>query len=211
MIPHETMYQTLRDRIIRHQYTPGHILNEKALAKEFGVSRTPLREVLMRLEWERMVRVIPRTGTMVAPIELGAIHRAFQVRIEIEELVGQLAGRGITPEGLTAIESLEDECRRLRSEPDLARLMDVEFQFRRLLYEAAGNDILSEISERLYQITVRVWFVVAHHTPWEEEVASLEEEIERTLAALKTGDPAQAAAIRRTYLLKFVDRVKALF
>jgi DNA-binding FadR family transcriptional regulator len=52
------------------EYTPGQILNEKVLAKEFGISRSSIKDVLYHLEWEQFVRVIPRTGSMVTEIEL---------------------------------------------------------------------------------------------------------------------------------------------
>lgn len=54
------IYTQIKDRILYMDYKPGEILNEKSLAEEFGVSRTPLREILTRLEWEKLVRVLPR-------------------------------------------------------------------------------------------------------------------------------------------------------
>ena len=66
----EDIYRTLRERIIYLVYDPGQILKEQVLAKEFGVSRTPLRTVLFRLEWEHLVKILPRTGILVAELEL---------------------------------------------------------------------------------------------------------------------------------------------
>jgi len=65
----EQIYTVIKNRILFLEYAPGQILNENVLAKEFGVSRTPMRDVLNRLEWEKMARVIPRTGTMVNEIK----------------------------------------------------------------------------------------------------------------------------------------------
>ncbi len=55
----QNIYRKLRERIIFLEYEPGHILKEQVLAKEFGVSRTPLRTVLFRLEWEHLVKSCP--------------------------------------------------------------------------------------------------------------------------------------------------------
>jgi len=58
-----TIYQTLRNRILYMEYPPGQIINEKIIGAEFGISRSPVRDVLNFLEWEQLVRVIPRTGS----------------------------------------------------------------------------------------------------------------------------------------------------
>ncbi|MBW2539794.1 MAG: GntR family transcriptional regulator [Deltaproteobacteria bacterium] len=63
-----SVYSIIRDRILYLEYEPGKILNEKILAQEFGISRTPVRDVLNRLEWDQLVRIIPRTGSMVTEI-----------------------------------------------------------------------------------------------------------------------------------------------
>ncbi len=85
------MFNILRDRILYMEYQPGQILNENILAKEFGVSRSPVRHVLNRLEWEQLLRIIPRTGSMVTEIEFNKIMHVFQVRFECEVLEIQLA------------------------------------------------------------------------------------------------------------------------
>jgi DNA-binding GntR family transcriptional regulator len=63
------IYREIKRRILFLEYEPGQILNENVLAREFGVSRTPMREVLYRLSWEQLARIIARTGTMVTQIE----------------------------------------------------------------------------------------------------------------------------------------------
>jgi len=55
----QQIYQKILNRILFFEYVPGQILNENALANEFGLSRTPLRDVLSRLEWEQLVKIIP--------------------------------------------------------------------------------------------------------------------------------------------------------
>lgn len=104
------IYRTIKDRILFLEYTPGQILNENILAEEFGVSRTPLREVFNRLEWEQLVKILPRTGTMVIEIEFQKMLNVFQIRFEIEELAGMLAGEHITDDHLEKIEKIRQEC-----------------------------------------------------------------------------------------------------
>jgi len=68
----------LRERIVRLYYRPGDSLNEKKLAEEFGVSRTPIREALIRLSAENLVTIIPNSGTRVSDINL----------IDFQQLIG---------------------------------------------------------------------------------------------------------------------------
>lgn len=205
------IYKTLRDRILFLEYQPGLILNEKRLADEFGVSRTPLREVLYRLEWEKLVRVIPRTGTLVTEIELPKLKDAFQVRFELERQAGALAAQGITGEQLATLGRLRDECREMFAERRPRNLVRIDLKFRRIIYEAAGNPILTELSDHLYNITVRVWYMVVSRVDWSAEVQGLLDELTATIEVLESRDADRAGELRREFLVRFVERVKGLF
>jgi len=67
------VYSILKTRILSGAYGSKDFINEKALAEELKVRRTPVRETLARLEWEKLVTIIPRAGAMVAPVELNAV------------------------------------------------------------------------------------------------------------------------------------------
>ncbi|MEJ2041270.1 MAG: GntR family transcriptional regulator, partial [Desulfosarcinaceae bacterium] len=109
----QKIYKAIRDRILFLEYEPGQILNEQQLAKEFNVSRTPLREVLSRLEWEHLVRILPRTGTMIAEIELNTIMNVFQVRLGIEEMVGKMAAEHFGQARIEKLNQLRMACGRI--------------------------------------------------------------------------------------------------
>ena len=83
------IYREIKCRILLLEYAPGQILNENVLAGKFGVSRTPMREVLYRLSREQLVRVIPRTGIMVTQIEFQTMMYTYQTRLGIEGEVGR--------------------------------------------------------------------------------------------------------------------------
>lgn len=204
----EDIYRTIRDRIIFLEYPPGRILNEKELAAEFGVSRTPLREVLGRLEWEKLVRVIPRTGTMVAEIEVNQVREVFQVRQDIEGLTGRLAAANITDEHFAALEDLGRRLSRLREGYDPKALVGVDIAFRGIILDAADNDLLRGISTSLYSLTARIWYTVLDRTNWEHEISMLLAEIDHTAKVLRRRDPDEGYRIKQTYLNRFIQRVK---
>ncbi len=205
------IYKALKDRILFMEYQPGQILNENVLAKEFRVSRTPMREILYRLEWEQLVRILPRTGTMITEIEFQKMLNSYQTRVEIEGLVGRMAAEHISPNHLEGIAAVREDCRKLEAEKDRKALADVDFSFRNILYEAAGNPILKDISELLYQITFRIWYLTMDRGDWKAEVRSMANEITETMQALEKNKPAATGDIRHRHLLSHIERIQAKF
>jgi len=205
------IYNEIRNRILFLEYSSGQILNEKVLADEFGVSRTPLREVLCRLEWEQLVRILPRSGTMVTEIEFHKMMNIFQVRLEIEALAGRLAAEMITPGHLESMEQLKKDCQVLSDQRNQKGLAMIDFSLRKILYNAGNNNVLREISNQLYSLTFRIWFVIMGHGDWTEEVQAMTNEIRDTLTVLSRRNPIEVGEARKSVLLHHVERIKRKF
>jgi len=201
----------IKDRILFLEYNPGQILNENTLAEEFGVSRTPLREVLSRLEWEQLARILPRTGTMVTEIEFQKMMYVFQIRFEIEGLVGRLAAEKVTDDHLDKIDKIRQECSQLLDRKNRRDLVNIDFMFRDVLYDAANNPILRNISQYLYDLTLRIWYIISERGDWAEEVQPLLDEIEQTHEVLSRRDPQEAGKLRREFLIKHFKRIRSKF
>jgi DNA-binding GntR family transcriptional regulator len=114
---HSTIFETLRDRIVHGEYPPGTGLSEKDLCREFKVSRMPLREALAKLEDMKLVTIIPRFGTNVAPIDINEIRCAFEVKLKLEGLAVELAAGRIDSEGLTALADVIGQVAQLTPAP----------------------------------------------------------------------------------------------
>ncbi|MDZ7760877.1 MAG: GntR family transcriptional regulator [Desulfovermiculus sp.] len=206
------IYAIIKNKILYLEYEPGQILNENVLAKEFQVSRTPMREVLYRLEWEDLVRILPRTGTMVTEIEFQKMMHTYQARrMELEELLGRLAAEQISSSQVGEITSIGGECRELTAHKDLKALAGIDFRFRNVLHEAAGNPVLQDVSEYLYTITFRMWFATMGRGDWRTEVQAIENEITETLQVLNTNDPAATGKVRHSHLVSHIERIQAKF
>ena len=78
------IYRTLRDDIVAMRMTPGEPINEKAVALKHGMSRTPVREALLRLAGEHLVEIFPQSGTFVTRIPMAALPEAILVRKALE-------------------------------------------------------------------------------------------------------------------------------
>ncbi|MBG0779247.1 MAG: GntR family transcriptional regulator [Desulfotignum balticum] len=205
------MFNILRDRILYMEYQPGQILNENVLAQEFEVSRSPVRNVLNRLEWEQLVRIIPRTGSMVTEIEFNKIMHVFQVRFECEVLEIQLAANQLNDSHRIVLKTIKERCAALFDNKDRKALVAVDTDLRNMIHEAAGNPVLKEISDRLYAQTFRLWYGAMDKGDWNEEVSSMVEEI-RNLSDLIPGRDTKAmGAFRRKVLTDHFDRMRRKF
>ena len=87
------IYKKLKDRIVFLGYKPKQVLNIKDLAKEFGVSPMPIREVLILLETEKLVHIIPNNGIYVTDISFQELKDVFEVRLFLIGLSGRLAAQ----------------------------------------------------------------------------------------------------------------------
>jgi len=206
-----SIYRTVKERILSLEYSPGQILNERALADEFGVSRTPLREVLSRLHQDKLVVIVPRAGTMVTPVEFQALRDVFQTRVEIEGLVGRLAAERVTNDQLQEMRKLQEECKHILADNDRRRLVGIDVRFREVLNGATNNQILKEMSDYLYNLTLRVWYLVFDNQNLSKEVEVEMNEIDQTIKVLTNRDPCEAQQFRRNVIINYVERVKHEF
>ena len=204
------IYKIIKSRILSLEYTPGSILNEKVLASEFGVSRTPLRNVLNQLESDKLIRVIPRTGILVAEIQFEQIMNTFQVRLGIEEMIGSLAAENITDEHCQLLSKLHSKCEKLFLVKDKFLLMSIDRDVRAILNDCTNNPVLRDISESLYDHTVRLWCVVLEKGGWEEEVQSVMDDIDQTLEVLN-GEKSKLGELRRELLIQHIERIRTKF
>ncbi|MGD9125664.1 MAG: GntR family transcriptional regulator, partial [Desulfarculaceae bacterium] len=207
----QKIFQTIRNRILFMDYAPGEIINENSLAEEFGVSRTPIRQIFNRLEWENLVRIIPRKGTMIAEVEFRKLTEVFRIRMEIERLIGLLAAERITKRHLESLDELVVRCRDMREHEDCQRLINVELDCRNILDDAANNKILAKISNYLWSLTIRVWISILDRKNWAFEVDDMIDEVTQTRQALTEKTPQEVGELRQQFLIKFLERIKDRF
>jgi DNA-binding GntR family transcriptional regulator len=196
------------------QYAPGEILNETTLAKEFGTSRGPLRDVLKRLEWKKLVMSMPRLGTQVTEIDFQKIIQVFQIRFDIEALAAKLACENASQEHIDRIDKLIDKLNRIPKDGKRltgVKFIEIDLLFRDILYEAAQNPILREISDFLYHLTLRVHLLTFNKGNFSRLTPLFLNEIKEFQEVFANGDVEEAGQIRRRYLKEYLVDVKSLF
>ncbi|MCF8092328.1 MAG: GntR family transcriptional regulator [Desulfotignum sp.] len=208
------IYHTLRERIVFLTYTPGTILKEQALAEEFGVSRTPLRTVLLRLEWEHLLKILPRTGIQVSELELNTITHVFQARLELESVIGIMAAERFTPSHFTRLEKLKSQCRHLTKHHDPEKLARLDMDLKKLFHDAAGNPFLTEMSDRFYVLTFRLWYfnlMKMDMHGWHKETLCLQSDLQTLTSLLTQKNSDTVGKTRKTQLLEHVKRIRTTF
>ena len=196
------------------QYQPGEILNETTLAEEFGTSRGPLREVLKQLEWKKLVSTMPRLGTQVAEIDFQKIIQVFQIRSDLEALAARLACENATQEHIDRIgeliEKLQVDVDEEKEDPGI-NFIKIDFLFRDILYEAAQNPILKEMSDFLYHLTLRINLLAHKKGDFQRCKPLFIEEMKNFQSVFASREIDEAAKIRQHYLKEYLIGVKSLF
>ena len=153
----EVVCESLRDAIRKGILKPGQRIMEIKLAEELGVSRTPVREAIRKLELEGYVVMMPRRGTYVADMSIRDINEIFEIRTALESLSNGLAAEHITEDELEHLQRLlvviGGYIKEYEDGPDREAAMDkivkTDIEFHDLLYHAARNNRLVGIISNL--------------------------------------------------------------
>ena len=202
-----TIYLALRDRIGLLDYEPGTRLGEEELAREFGVSRTPLRRVLSRLESEGLVESRHGVGTFVTTADLPSLIQTYRLRMELAPLIGKLDPIPPDAAALERIRALIAACDAARLAPHPREFARMNMLFFHQVVEMIGNQPLREITERLYYLTHRIWLTYMPRLNLTAEVDAFIREMTDTLAAMEMGDLEAVGFIRRTHISMSLRRM----
>ena len=155
----DVVFNTLRQAILRGELKPGERLMEVQLANKLGVSRTPIREAIRKLELEGLVLMIPRKGAEVADITEKSLMDVLEVRKALEELAVQLCCDKITGKEIEELHRAADDFRRiLKTSDDVTEIAEADVRFHDIIYLATGNQkliqILNNLREQMYRYRV---------------------------------------------------------
>jgi DNA-binding GntR family transcriptional regulator len=152
----EAVYQDLRSRILDGTLSPGSALDQRALADQYLISTTPIREALRRLESEHLVVVRAHHNPRVSPLSVEELQYLFAVRLELDPLAGRLAAKAPVAE--------REAIGRLLEEPGWqspAERVNANRNFHRAIYGACGNPVLVQVLDSLWIRCDRYRFLLA--------------------------------------------------
>lgn len=179
--------ELLRERILAGFFKRGEKLRQAEIANMFNLSITPVREALKLLEAEGYVLGASHRGAIVAPLALEQVEELFELRLELEGRLAREATKRITPDGIAALESINDEMVEVLRHGDMAAHRQNNFRFHFRLYEMAN------LPQTLHFVRI-VWakypFELLAAMPNRPTVVNGEHE--QILEALRSGDPKAA-------------------
>ena len=197
---HARIYKTIRERISLLEYQPGTALSEVELAREFNVSRTPIRRVLQRLHHEGLTDARNGVGTIVKDIDLKTFKEIYDLRMHLAELMGELSPTEFSAGQLSALKQLLKRAKSLRSNRDYAAYGRLCNDLEEVLLSMIGSAPLREMTDLLYYRVSRIWFTYLPHLDWREMVEFQEKEISALIDAVKRNDIKGIGHIRRISL-----------
>jgi DNA-binding GntR family transcriptional regulator len=197
------IYRALRERITLLELAPGTRLTEEALASHYGVSRTPIREVLDRLHHERLVQQRPGSGATVAVIDTKEIRDVWAVRLKMSELIGDFVALPAPPELVDELRSLRADLVSVGAPADLGRAYN---RYHELVLEVFSSETLRWIHDVLYHQTARVWLQFLPEMDLGAETDVMAEEIDLTIEAMRGRSGAALAEVRATHMHKLLAR-----
>ncbi|QED49738.1 GntR family transcriptional regulator [Cytobacillus dafuensis] len=154
----DQVYESLKKAIITLELEPGQRIMDKDLASEFGVSRTPVREALKRLEDEGLVESLPGSQTRITQIHLEEAKNAFTVVAALHRLAARLAVPIILEEHIHLMEEMNAKLKKALDNKDVFGAVEADDQFHEILLSASGNQEIRLALERIMSKVRRLEF-----------------------------------------------------
>ncbi|MEU6530841.1 GntR family transcriptional regulator [Streptomyces sp. NPDC046928] len=188
----DRVYSHVKQGVLERRYEGGTLLTEGELAEAVGVSRTPVREALLRLEAEGLIKLYPKKGALVLPVSAQEIKDVVETRMLVEEHAARKAVPA-PPGLLDRLEELLDRQKAQAAAGDFAAAAVTDRCFHAEIVRSGGNEILSRLYDQLRDRQLRMGAAVMHSHP--DRIAKTLSEHEEILTALRAGDPQAAVAL----------------
>lgn len=193
----EAVCNAIRDAINNGVLKPGDRLMEIQLAEELGISRTPVREAIRKLEMEGFVVMIPRRGTYVTDISLKDVTEIYEIRISLDMLAASLAAERINDDELEEMDRQLLLTSKYNIDTEMEKIVACDSVFHDVLYRAARNERLVSIINNLRdQLTNMRGRTMAQPGRLAETLT----EHRTLLDAIASRDPEAAAAAARSHI-----------
>ncbi|MCD8364084.1 MAG: GntR family transcriptional regulator [Lachnospiraceae bacterium] len=152
----QTAYEYIKRKILSCEYEPGMFLNEQQICDEMGgISRTPVRDALGRLEQEGLLNIIPKKGIMVSDLKLNDINSIYEVRLLLEPYVLRRYGSRLDPVKLKRFEEIMSDPGRASSDSQYY-FFDLDDQFHGFIMYSMKNRYLNDAYSNIYNMNQRI-------------------------------------------------------
>ncbi len=201
------IHRELRRRICLLYYPPGTVLSEVTLAREFSISRTPIRRVLHQLEFEGLVQIKNGVGTIVTDIDLQTFKETYDLRMRLAELMGDLSPVAVTADHLAQMDRLIQRATKLQKKQDVEGYGRLANDLQETLSSLIGNAPLREVIELFYFRVARIWFTFLPKLDWTDIMLAQLDELKEMRDAMARNDLRGVGQVRRLHLHGILARI----
>jgi GntR family transcriptional regulator, rspAB operon transcriptional repressor len=200
------IYSDLRVELVSLQRRPGEAISEAEIALSYGVSRTPVREAILKLSDEGLLEIFPQSGIFVSRIPVAALPEAIIVRKALEETTARLAAERATSSQILALHSILQRQREAHAARDREVFHQADETFHATIAEVAGYPGIWTL---IQQVKVHVDRYRRLTLPQEGRIAQVIGEHEAILGAIEAHDPAGARAAMEFHLERLLGHISA--
>ncbi|MGL6106362.1 GntR family transcriptional regulator [Romboutsia sp.] len=197
----DVVFENLREAILEGKVSPGQRLMEVQLAEQLGVSRTPVREAIRKLELEGLVVMLPRKGAYVANMSLKDIIDVLEIRASLEGLSASLAAERISEDDIKKLEQIAGDFKKSTSDSDVEALLKMDVEFHECIFKATNNKKLHQLINSLWEQVYR--FRVTYISDYDSSVNIIKEH-ELILDAIKKGD----SELAKRYATEHIEKAE---
>lgn len=203
----DLIYRELHRDIVWMKRQPNSKISEKELLEHFGVSRTPLREAILRLSEEGLVSVFPQAGTFVAPIPVRLLMESILIRKALETVIAETATRLAAPADLQAIDANLAAMEEVLRSGDLGEFHSIDSEFHRLIGRISG---LSTVMATIEHVRAQIDRYRLMTLPQAGRLTRVVAEHRAVRDAIALGDPSAAGTAMAQHIGQMLDEVEAL-
>src|SRR6202022_4165334 len=200
------IYSDLRTELVSLQRPPGEAVSEAAIALSYGVSRTPVREAILRLSDEGLLEIFPQSGIFVSLIPIAALPEAIIIRKSLEATTAQMAAERATASQILGLHAILQHQREANAAKDKDTFHRADEMFHATIAEVAGYPGIWTL---IQQVKVHVDRYRRLTLPQEGRIPRVIAEHEAILDAIKAHDPARARTAMEFHLESLLDNISA--
>ena len=204
----DIVFETLKEAILKGKLEPRERLMEIQLADQLGVSRTPVREAIRKLELEGLVIMEPRKGAYVSDISYADIIDTLEVREALETYAVRLAIEKGAAERIGELEEINIEFEKAYREEDVQKMVKYDTEIHNMIVELSGNKKLISFMDALNEIMQRFRLIYFNETYNPEVIIREHKEV---FNAIKSGDKERAVKGMTSHLSTLKDDIKGVF
>jgi len=200
----EIVYEQLKIQILTGKIAPGTRMMEVELAEDLGVSRTPVREAIRKLEKEALVVIEPRRGAYVSDVSVKEMVDTLVVREDLEALAASLTAKRITKEELEGLEKKVTDYSEAIASGDMEQIIRADESFHHKIVALSGNKALIQLFSSVQELSLRFRYLYYEDFTRYENMPVEHKEI---LEAIRTGDGDAARIVSDNHVKKLKEFV----